>query len=71
MVDMLKKRGKLWSFRRFWSFRPFAREMIAESLPAETKKKSFEKKTFENIWKICNKVLTFATAFRKKKRSAE
>ena len=27
--------------------------------------KKFEKKTFENIWRLCDKVLTFAPAFRK------
>ena len=42
-------------------FFPFA--LIPTKNTAVEKKK--EKKTSENIWKLCNKVLTFAPAFRK------
>ena len=42
----------------FFFVLPFAREM--------TWRKKKIKKTFENIWKVLNKVLTFASAFEKK-----
>ena len=32
----------------------------------DLKKEKNKKKTFENIWKVLNKVLTFASAFEKK-----
>ena len=66
MVDILNETRWARHFHWIRYFRPFAREMITWVLPPETSKRASEKKTSENIWKIWNKVLTFATAFRKK-----
>ena len=56
-VDILLSRNGAWSFFLFL----FASLSTRETMRKEKKEKI--KKTSENIWKICFKVLTFASAF--------
>ena len=57
-VDILLSRNGAWSFFLFL----FASLSTRETTRGKKKRRKI-KKTSENIWKICFKVLTFASAF--------